>query len=260
MLSNVLSQVDFRWKLLATASLCAILAGVYYLYHVMSQPSFDGLMVRVLAQTATIDSYEERAETDVSVSKRRLLIAGVYKIDLKAHKFSSDSTTTLVALQGSGKAPSGVFSLRNVSLGDDVYYRVATKSTDLAYILSGGSEWHHYVKGSIPPEVTEVAVSGPILDDLALFRSGETYLNFDRKVGTFGSTTQYLLHLSGVSGPSEGPLHDLISRVGLKGHIDLWVDETSANIKSVHFSGEDYESTTTIINLRHPQEITAPLL
>ena len=248
------------WIFLGIAAVLLSSAITYHFYiSYRSGPAFDGLMLRVFDKAAGVYAYRERAETTVVVSKRGLKIDGSYRIDLKTDTFSSDSTTTLTALGASTKPLNESFVLRNVSVGNDIYYELSTKSPSLQYIMLAGPGWHHFGRGNVPKNLVNVAISGPILDDLALFRAGPKYLDYVGKILHVGTTTRYLLKLSSIPPPARGTVESLEGHITAGGHIDLWVNSDTAEIERIHFSGPNYESTTTILSSEGSGDISAPI-
>jgi len=245
---------------LAALSVICLIA-LLYIHLAGSRYEFDDLMLKVLAQTALQTSYAERAETQVRVSGRYLWIDGIYKIDLKNDLFAALSTTTLGEADGSARRTTQIFTLSNISVGKEVYFNLETRSKELGYIMTEGAGWHAYKSDAIPSRLTNIAVSGPILDDLALFRDDGMYLTPVRKIEKrMNNLVGYELKLSGKSPTTDGPLSSLIGRIGNTGKIYVWVDEKTTSISSVHFSGNGYESTTTILNFDTEQNISHPHL
>ena len=127
--------------------------------------------------------------------------------------------------------------------------------------MARGRGWHHLSANSVSEDLRDVAVYGPILDDLALFRDNGTYVSALKNYGADSVSTliNYAFKLSG-HGPTGKPtLSALLGHIGADGSIDVWIDPESKLIRVMHFSGASYSSTTTINSYQAPI-IIAPVL
>jgi len=224
---------------------------VLFLHLASPSDGFDRLFLEVLANEASKTTYTEHAETEVVVGVKRLRIDGIYRLDPPQGAFGSISTTTVADLdQPFSKSPNS-FVLQNVSLGEDVYFRLDTKSPSLQHLKNANVGWIHVPGNKIPSELSDVAVSGPILDDLALFREKGKYVSSVERIATNDRDAKqihYVMKLSGNSAPRGSTLESLFGHVGGSGTIDVWVEEKSALISRIHFSGAGYSSTTTVMH------------
>lgn len=231
--------------LLVGVLLGATLFGIFRLYVRGVGLQFDEVTLRAFENAKISSIYRENNETIAQFPDRRLQIEGTYLLDLGGQSFASVATTTLHAINGSNISVLGSFTIENVSIADDVFFKTETESPHLSYILSPGRGWHHYVTSRIPPSVVDIAVHGPIQDDLAIFRDGIVYLRPESGGARENELTHYRMIPSGISTDTPGPLHDLLARLGSSGHVDVWIDAKDSQIRRVHFSGENYESTST---------------
>ncbi len=95
---------------------------------------------------------------------------------MRNNRFASSATTTLTVPNEIGGVTSQVFALHTISIADDVYTRLDVASGTVPLTIAPAPTWRHFKKGAIPDSFKEIAISGPLIDNLALFRNGNTYL------------------------------------------------------------------------------------
>ncbi len=123
--------------------------------------------------------------------------------------------------------------------------------------------WHAFNKNSIPSQFKDIAVSGPTLDNLLLFRDSGSYVTLVEKKGdaVWGDETfsRYMMKLSPDAPENPGgTLGTLLQRLR-GGTIDIWIDDQSM-VRHMVFQNDNYRSTTTLSNLNAPPAILPPTL
>ncbi len=242
----------------------ATLIGVGYSYVLLTAPpKLDNRMLSALKAVQALGSYEMAVETRTRFSDRDMTVSGTYLLDLRNERYASLATTTLQIPNARGRIESHSFTLENISIGDDVYLRIDTESPLLRESIPYSAEWRQFTGGTIPAEFTDIAVHGPVLNNLALFSGNGKYLRLLEKPQEFViegvRLFRYRFELSDTaSDVSGGTLRSLLNRIG-RGSVDVWLDETPAvRVMTVH--GENYVSTTTVIGVNTPLQISAPAI
>lgn len=252
-----------RPSLVALAAVLAagMITGGYYLYRVEQSGAFDNTLQTALQTVQSPHTYEVSVETSTNISGRTIDVLGLYRLDFDAKRFGAYATTTLTIPEEVPSKRTHAFTLLNISIGDDVFVKIDTESPFLSTTIPHSPEWRHFSTDSIPPDFIDIAVVGPVIDNLALLgNEGEylllssepvskTYLGADYRVYTFKLSQA----ASAVTG---GTLEPLVSRIG-DGDVMLWIDETNS-IRLMTFSGENYVSTTTILSVNTPLYIPTP--
>lgn len=222
----------------------------------------DSLLLRVFERINTITSYTQSVETEITLSDRTLIVRGEYYLNGPENSFESIATTTLRIPVGA-KDEEHSFTLRNISIGDQVYSRIETQSPVLRETIPHSPEWRHFTKGQIPEAFADIAVSGPILDNLLLFSQSGVYLRLLESHGEEALGDERFARYSFVLSESiprlGGTLGTLVGRIGDSGRVDIWIDPASATLKQAVFTGENYHSTTTFFSMNIPRMITAPM-
>lgn len=221
--------------------------------------SSDAFLSTLYDTSGNVRSYTMKAETEVLFPEKTLSINGLYAIDSTKHTYSSTATTSLITRNRGIQR----FSLQNIVVNEDVYVRIDATDSSLQKTLPSYGKWLHFKTGSIPPSFANIAVPGPVLDNLLLLSEDGKYLSLVEKMGAdlFNgtSTVRVRFRLSGAKPKgSGGPLHALLTRIGDDGVIDIWAHENGA-VEGMHFSNKNYRSTTTIISLL-PPTFTPPQL
>ncbi len=206
------------------------------------------------------DSYEMSVETRTVLSGRTIVVSGLYRLDKSAKRFGSYATTTLTIPDEMPARREHIFTLDNVSIGEDIYLRIDTQSPLLKMSIPYSSAWRHFNAREIPTQFTDIAVSGPVLDDLALLSSNGRYLSPSgepRDVSYEGTDYDvYAFTLSERSADiTGGTLESLVHRIG-GGNILLWIADSQ--IRMLTFEGENYLSTTSIRSVNTALNISPP--
>ncbi len=234
----------------ALFSVILLLGGIYW-YFFFGKPHFDELTLRAFEQARLIETYRHAVETDIDIAGRHLHIAGVYALDHKKGHFSSISTTTLTIPDMPAGNREHSFTLENIAVEHDVFTRIQTSSSHFKKTIPHGKEWLHFTPGNIPEEFQNIAVHGPILDNLGLFRDGEHLLlpagapRADTRDGK--ALQQYTFTLqSGAANKVSGALAAVIEHIGA-GTVNAWIDPESAQLYALAFHNATYQSKTIII-------------
>jgi hypothetical protein len=218
----------------------------------------DELLRRALANIPTIQAYTQHVTTETDIAGRVLHVAGIYHIDRAHNRFSSSATTTLTIPDGSEPQ---IFNLANVSIGEDVYVKVETADESLRSRIPHSPEWKHFNRIQIPDALKDIAIAGPILDNLLLFSEGGMYLDLVDNRGKEDfqgeNLARYSFTLGGTPKDIGGTLQTLMGRIE-NGSVDIWVDPDSAQIRHMVIARAEYHSTTTFENINHIPDIAAP--
>jgi len=204
-------------------------------------------MMRVLEAIPSVTTYDQQIETRTTVSGRTLDIAGNYAVDYPDHAYAAYSTTTLV-IDGVPHS----FTHANIAVGDDVYLRIDTDDPLLARSINRIPFWTHYTAGKIPPQLSGIAIAGPIEDTLQILGANGAYLHLIRHSGT-----HYTFVLSGISPKDGGALTALMTRIAT-GTVDVWIDPAHDTVTQIVFTSLPFVSTSTITQVNAPLTITPP--
>ncbi len=256
---------DHRVSLVVLALFFFILTSAGMWFYLTPAPlEYDELLKKTLDTVPEIRTYSQKVETTVFLSDRKLHVEGMYSLNGPDSSFSSDATTTLSFFEGK-QLKTSVFTLHNISIGNDVYVKVHTNDPQLQTTIPHSPSWRHFERTHIPPEFTNIAVSGPVLDNLLLLKEGGAYLSLIESHGTSewndAAYARYTFELSKEASVNlGGTLGSLMQRIGDTGTIDIWIDEAEARVKYMVFNGENYHSTTTISAINTPPIIVPPAL
>ena len=227
-------------------------------YLLITKPTSDPLLAKVIENVAKNIAYIQHVETETSLSDRDIRVVGDYMVNHKSREYYSVATTTLTLPDTGQGREKHSFTLSNIAIVDDVYTKIDTESELLKKTIPHSVTWRHFKSGQIPPEFENIAIAGPILDNLRIFDERGRYMVIIKKHGyeTFQNENlmRYTLSLSD-STPPEGTLGVILNRIGKNGHIDAWVDAKNHMIRHLHFENGEYRSTTTI----ETSESTPPL-
>lgn len=236
------------------AVLIGALVGTHWL---MTRPQFDESLTTAFQTAADVYAYTQEDVTETDISGRTLRIEGVYYNNARTGAYVSAATTTIM-IPDDGEH---TFSLENTSVGDDVYTRVVTESPLLRNQIAFDAAWHHFRRDAIPSEFQDIAVSGPILDHLALFTRNGSYLNLLEGPLTDASSTmpQYTFRLApGAHRNAGGTLATLMDRID-DGRIRIWID-SEHRIRQIVIEDESFRSTTTLSGFNEPRIIGRPIV
>ncbi len=238
-----------------------IVAGAFLLYRHAIAPAYDERLQTALNEVQGLHSYEMQDDTHAEMEQRTIDISGLYRLDFDAHRYGSIATTTLTLLDMRPPKNTHVFTLEHLSLNDDVYVKIQTTSALLRKTIPYGAKWRHFKAEAIPERFVDIAVPGPILDNLALLGQNGSYLSLIGKstLHTIASTT-YSVYTFTISKKSTtkatGPLKALIGIIST-GTVDVWVDE-GAHIRMIHFLSDGYVATSTILRVNTPEVFATP--
>ncbi len=225
-------------------------------------PVDDTLLRRAYEQVSLIHAYTQSVQTEVQLADRLLQVDGMYFHNGAESRFASVATTTLIIPNGR-KSEKHSFTLRNISIYNDVYTKIDTQSEILRSTIPSTPTWQHFNKDSIPDTFVNISVSGPVLDNLLLFNEKGAFLELVESHGVVkwgdASFEKYTLKLSDKA-PLKvgGTLGTLLGRIGTSGRIEVWIDAETAQIHHMVFKGDNYVSTTTISAINTPPLIEAP--
>lgn len=238
-------------------AICMILGiSMYVSRHQFSR--FDATLKSTFANASDAKFYDERVETTLLMQGSRLQLVDLYRLDRAHNRYYSISTTTLIF---ANSKPSIVFSVSNISLGQDLYTKVGGVSNAQLSVPSDNI-WRHFTISSIPRNYENIAVSGAILDNLKLFeRAGEHLI----QIATYATSTidgklesHYLFKLSSSRTAVDPVIQPTMSRLGSSGKIDIWIDSATQKISTIVFHNESYFSTTTIDYADQPFSLATP--
>jgi len=150
----------------------------------------------------------------------------------------------------------------NISLNDDVYFKIETTSEFLRNTIPHSPEWQHYKRDRVPPQLTDIAIWGPIIDTLLLFRNEGAYIQLLDIHGesrwaedilaryTFQRSDEDTDHIGGT-------LATLLQRIG-GGTVDIWIDPSTKTVRHIVITSDNYVSTTTLSNINTVSGIVSP--
>ncbi len=235
----------------------AVIAALVGAHWYMTRPEFDAELTAAFEAVSDIHAYTQEDVTETIVSERLLRIEGTYSNDTRTDRYSSVATTT-IEIPGEGVHS---FSLSNISRGEDVYTKVVTDSPLLRQQIAFDAAWHNFRRDAIPNEFKDIAISGPIMDHLALFRDGGTRLDVidGPTIDESASSTlrSYTFRLAlGARSDAGGTLATLMERID-DGHVRIWIDEESM-IRRIVIDDESFHSTTTLTGFNERIAIEPP--
>ncbi len=252
-----------RPSLVITAAIAAagVLVGGYYLYQAKRSGFFDARLQSALEAVEGLRSYEAQVDTSTALSDRTIAVSGLYRLDFDANRYGSYATTTLTIPTEKPSKRSHAFTFQNISIGNEIFVRIDTDSQLLRQTIPHDARWHRFSADSIPQEFTDIAVSGPVLDNLALLSKRGRYLSLNAAPAErmYENHRYYVYEFSLSNEASEvqgGTLQSLIQRIG-DGHVFVWINEQS-QVQLMTFSGENYFSTTTIQSVNTPVNVATP--
>ena len=221
----------------------------------------DPLLAKVIERSNSIRSYQQHVETETTVSERPIRVVGDYSINHDRIEYFSKATTTLT-IPVPGKSPENhEFTLTNIALANDVYSKIDTKSEVLKKTIPYSPAWRHFKKDDIPPELKNIAIPGPILDNMRILDEQGKYLLIVKKHGRVKLGTEnlirYTLKLSEET-PLEGTLGSITNRIGKEGVVDIWIDEKIPAIRTIRFENPTYHSTTSISQIGAVERLSPP--
>lgn len=235
-----------------------VVGSVYFAYETYTKRVESLALAELYASVDAATVYEQEVETSLRLGDRRIVVRGVYRNNLDEGLYASFATTTFTTPD----AVPYTFALSNVSAGDRIFFRLERVSGEAPSTVPMGPEWHTFDASSIPPEYQGVAVSGPILDNLALFRNGGAAITLLRSYEddmTFGEPLPRFEYSMAPRVDGESPaLASIRSRLLGEGTVSVWTNTSLTGIRHIVFTAPDYTSTTTIKSVNIPLETPLP--
>lgn len=254
----ILKKRRLKLLILATLSLLVISGGVVAFIFFQNKEQNEVLR-QVFTDAESVEFYTQKVDTETSVSERSIVVAGTYHIDKKGSIYGSFSTTTVRVPSISYPIE---FTLENISANGKAYVRAKSDNQELNTTIPLGADWRVFRETEIPPAYKEIAITGPILDNLALFSEKGSLVRLEKALPGDTTFTYPLLRFQFSLRPEvakrQGPLAAIYERVGATGKVDIWVSAEDKKIRHMVFSNPPYFSTTTILNLGTPQAIDIP--
>ena len=233
---------------------------IYQKVHV-APPPFDANAKKILNELGHARVYTAHVNTSAMFTDRVLQIDGMYLVDEPQKKYMTMSTTTMT-VRGVRNQPHA-FTLKNISIGDDVYSKIETTSSIFKQTIPASPLWRHFKKNSVPSQFADIAVVGPILDNVLIFSVSGRYLVFVNKkeeVILNRTLMHYTFTLSHNSAKNRGgTLEALLERIGKEGMVDVWIDYEKEQVPFFRFSNATYTSTTTLLDVNTPLSIEPPI-
>ncbi len=246
--------------------LCALLVSllmsfVIYEYIERKAHEFDEPLIKVLEKVDSIQSYNQYVDTTTVVSDRPLRVFGWYVVDHSSRSYATFSTTTLTVPVGIEGAGNHDFTHDNIAIDDTVYVKIDTDSEFLKPSINDSDKWQRFTKDKIPEAYKNIAISGPILDNLRILAHDAEHLELIRKYGIETidgkDLRRYRFTLkNGV--PKESTVGALQQRLGDEGTIDIWIDDAEMVVERMVFSHPPYTSTTTLSAFNGVDTIVPP--
>jgi hypothetical protein len=234
--------------------------GAYLYIQRTTQPYIDPLVAQIYDRAAQVSSYAQYVETSQVSEAGTLQIKGEYFVDDAHGNYASYSTTTYRQTKGIPV----VFLLENRTVGTDVYVRLTNKSPGVKLSVPAVGTWEHFPANSIPVTYQNIAVAGPVIDDLKLLDGHGKYLVLDSNHGmtSFDNNRfiRYTFKLSRLAELSkDGGIRTIAQRVGNEGLVDLWIDPLNSEVAHMRLTnGTSYTSTTTFSRINGTFDIKAP--
>ncbi len=240
-----------------------VLVGGYYLYQASHVRTLDSRLRAALEDVQNPRTYEVEVTTATALSDRSIEVLGLYKLDFDADRFGAYATTTLTIPKAKPSERTHTFTFLNLSIENDVYVHIDTDSELLRETIPRSTDWRHFKADAIPAQFKDIAVSGPVLDNVALLGKRGAYLTLSEEpTERQFRGEQFRVYEFTLSEKARavvgGTLEQLVRRIG-SGHVFVWVDETPA-VRMLTFAGENYSSTTTVQSVNRPVTITPPAL
>lgn len=235
--------------LMAALVVVSVLSASVTYYFLTKKPEIDAPMTAVLQKVSEADVYTQFVETEFVVGMRHFAIKGTYRNNSTEGRYESVSTTTLMFLD-SPSEPLHSFTLHNISVGNEIYTKLETESELLKKTVPLSKEWQRFTRGAVPDAFADIAVSGPVLDNIRILDKEGMYLALTESPydETWGEETLRRYHFV-LSDAAEakvgGTLETLFARVG-DGSVDVWIDAQAGEVRYIRFENPPYYSTTTL--------------
>ncbi len=213
----------------------------------------DDLLNTALSKVPGINSYSQHVETEDAVSGSIIKVVGDYDLDPKNQRFRSQcETSTFTA------GEEHEFTITNISIRDEIYTLIESTDKFIESRMPEVNEWHHFQKDNIPERYKNIAINGPIMDNLRLFYENGKYIKLVEK----HEEGRYSLALSDEAFTESGKqmLGTIVERIGKSGTIDVWINPETFYIEKMKFKNPPYVSTATITNINNVSSINPPVL
>jgi hypothetical protein len=254
---------NLKYGLIVGATVLVILVVAFYGYkysNIGSRLGLDPVARGIMDQAGIVRSYQAKVVTRAELSDRVVEINGTYTVDTPRERYGAISTTSLTI---PGVSESHVFTLENISIGENIYTRLQTNSPLIRQNMPETNGWRNFTSKTIPENFSGIAIRGSISDNLLLLSEQGKYLQFLINVGnddSFGKTFfRYRFKLSSNSPPPNSTLESIFNRITKDGTIDVWIDLDNKSLVALLFANDSYRSTTTIMHLLDVPEIIAPI-
>ncbi len=246
------------WAILTITILVLASGFAAWWYWTHRGPQLDDLIKEAFSSAELTTAYAQDVVTETNIEDRHIRVAGTYVLDDTNKRYSSNASTELTLPDGTVYS----FSLQTITIGEDIYTRVESKSPALNLTVPASREWKQFKTNAIPTEYREIATPRPPIDNLTLFRKSGDYLTIkesrrdeerDRE-----KLARYTFGLSSLAfTETTGPVSMIAERVGVHGTIDVWVSESDKHIRYIRLSNHPYSSETKVTTSPLPV-ITAP--
>ncbi len=218
----------------------------------------DPAAKNILDSMGLIRTYRAHVDTWAVLGTKTLHITGTYLINAPKNSYASYSTTTLTL---PGVSSIDYFTLKNISIGEDVYTKLESTSTIILRTMPLTNGWVHFKKNTIPESFTGISISGPVLDNLLIFSENGKFLTYINSVPTkvkSGTLPKYYFKLSKETPTPESTLEALFNRIGNDGMIEVSIDPQNNRLEYFKFFNKTYTSTTTVSDLNGTVTIDPP--
>lgn len=229
-----------------------VVGGVYWGYTSYQNKLRNDALLALYTNLSAVTSYVQQVETTVSVSGRRMTVAGVYKNDREQNVYFSDSTTTLAVPDEDPYS----FSIKNRYSDRTINLRIERLNGALTSPVPMDGVWHTFPESEVPETYRSVAVAGPILDYLALFDNKGSSLLLKKSVAddsTFGTPLpRFVYTLAPKLHEERPPMAAIRDRLLGEGTVSVWTNESMTAVRYLVLTAPAYTSTTTIESVNIP--------
>ncbi len=230
------------WRLVLLFSLLLCIAAAWFF--LSREPRHDALFEAALQNADATTAYTQDSTVRLRLDDRMLEVRGIYRVDRKG-RYASWATTTLIIPD----EPPREFVLENISFGEEVYMRLTTEDPYLKKSIAHDPAWRHFSHTAIPAQFVDIAVWGPIIDNLLLFSEKGAYLSPEGApvLDTGEQALQrYTLTRKDRAPAAGGTLAMLLDRAA-GAEITVWVDEKESRIHRLLIKKEGYEADTLFL-------------
>jgi hypothetical protein len=261
-MTRLKTAVKFKF-LLIFLILAALASGVYYYFFVYSRPDYEKAYEKAVSAVATIKSWNQSTQTETKATDRELYVSGIYTIDHRNKNYSSRSTTTL-KINEAGAISLHNFSFENISVGKDIYINIKTESERLKSTMQTTEGWYLFDKNSIPENFKNIAISGPVMDSLNIFKKNGKYVKIIKSGDSENlegkNCFRYELVLNEKAFTKQGDLElgNMADRIGKAGIIELWINKETSEIEQIMIKNPPYYSISRIRDINKTNEIKPP--